>query len=173
MLTVGTDTYATLAEATAYIESYYLCSESKRATWEALNENAQEIYLRRSAQEIDRCQFQGIKAATDQTMEFPRYVYRDPAGYYYEYDYTTETAVVPENVKRAQVEEALELASPSNDTTEKNIRVGSVKSYKIGNLSETYGNDSTIAKQPAEYVINSKTAAKLLAQYTNGSFRIS
>jgi hypothetical protein len=170
-LTVGTDTYATLEEATTYIGKHYPSAAAKRVAWEALDEADQEIYMRLATEKIDRCQFQGIKAQTSQALEFPRFFYQDALPIVYEpEDLSTETSTVPEDVKAAEVEEALELVSPGEDTDEKNLRTGAVKSYRIGNLSEDYG--SSAAKSTAAYKLNSSRAVELLEKYINGSYRI-
>lgn len=170
-LTVGTDTYATLEEATTYIGKHYPSADAKRIAWEALDEADQEIYMRLATEKIDRCQFQGIKAQTAQTLEFPRFFYQDALPIVYEpEDLSTETSSVPDEVKHAEIEEAMELASPGEDTEEKQLRTGAVKSYRVGNLSEDYG--SAAAKSTAAYNLNSSRAVALLQKYINGSYRI-
>jgi hypothetical protein len=169
-ITVGTDTYATLEEATAYITNNYVSSAEKRTAWEALAISDQEIHMRNATKRIDRCRFIGIRAEADQTLEFPRYILREGCRIYYDFDITTQTETVPDAVKYAQIEEALELATPGDDTDENQLLNGPVSAYTIGHLSETYG--AKAARSTAAYNLYSKRAAQLLEPYTNGSFRI-
>ena len=71
-ITVGTDTYITLADADTYISNNYVTTSTEYITWDALTDANKEIYLKNATKKIDRGIYRGIKAVSTQTLEFPR-----------------------------------------------------------------------------------------------------
>lgn len=164
-LTVGTDSYVTLAECETYLAEHYLSSDL--TAWDATTDADKEVLLRRAAQTIDRQPLQGFKSVSTQTMQFPRMMYSD-------FYYTTESTLrrdenwyiqteVPEAVKDAQCEIALSALSGTPERVSM-AREG-VRSYRLGNLSETLSADAVKA-------IVSHEARELLAPYVGGGYQI-
>ena len=174
MLTVGEDSYVTVAEATEYIESHYPSTDARTAAWRALNEDDQEIFLRRACSALSSLSYRGMTFEALQKLPFPRYLYTDGVMAYREliaplaYIYP-ELAEVPEDIKAAQIEEAFELACPSEDTEQYNALNGAVQSYSIGHLSETFREAGVGTVKAA---LKSSAAQKLVKQFIGGAYDI-
>ena len=167
-ITVNTDTYISLADCTTYLAANYISTDAKYVAWLAFTDGNKEILLRQAAKLIDRQPLQGYKYLETQTMEFPRYLYSEyknndqyvhpllrTNGFY-------SDGTVPEAVKNAQCEIALQLAQGPSERAE--MQRQGVKSFSLGNLSETYtGTHNSIP---------SFEAKQLLAPYVGGGFRI-
>lgn len=139
---VGTDTYISQTDATAYVTSRYTSASPERVAWTALSSDDKDILLRQACASIDQQVFAGIRASQAQTLEFPRAILVTslaylPVGYsWLSSDYMVQTAV-PTVVTQAQVEEALALAVGVPKRLQ--LRRQGVKSFRLGNLSESYG----------------------------------
>ncbi len=165
-LVVGTDTYATLAECDTYLTNHYLSTNADLIAWNLLSDGNRDALLRAACIVIDRLPLVGYKATVTQTLQFPRTIWTeyaqsvtsvqigDPSWYV--------QASVPTEVKYAQCEIALSLISGENVRL-KMQREG-VKSFSIGNLSETYKTASDLAY--------CNEANRLLNGYINGGARI-
>lgn len=167
-LTVGTDTYISVADAATYINSYCVSSATKVTTWNSLTNSDKEVYLRQACTLIDRQPLAGYKAVSTQTLAFPRYLWSDYATAYSVEPYNGpgwyKQTAVPDDVKYAQVEIALSLADGISER-QKLIREG-VKSYSIGHLSETFTGKSQYTR------INSSEAIDRLRKYMAGTVPI-
>lgn len=168
-LTVGTDTYIDLEDAEAYIVDYHLSTDKLVTAWHGIVDDDKEVLLRLAAKKIDCLALVGSKASTAQTMEFPRAVYteydfeRIEVAYTYLDDSYYIQPAVPDNVKYAQVEIALQLAYGIPERV--SMQMQGVKSFSLGKLSESYSggyNSLTISPE----------AADLLAPYLARSVRI-
>ena len=167
-LTVDTDTYITRDDAFEYISDNYPSTDPKRTAWENITQEDQDTYLRRAAKVLDRQPYVGFKAVSTQTMEFPRAIYTDARQYGELVDdfihrdgwYIQQT--VPDNVKFAQVEIALDLANGISKRVE--LQRQGVKGFSIGKLSESFTEGKPNAL-PYE-------ARELLKEYTAGGARI-
>lgn len=178
-ITVGTDTYVTIAEADTYIEEHYVSTDTQRVTWEALSDTDKEIYLRNATLVLEDIPYRGRKSDSDQTLAFPRcyksfdYIsdldtWYTKDFYYCSYYCESET---PDSVKYAQIHEALENASPSDDSDVFNSRNSNVKSYSVTGLSETFQNvNSSYAGVTA--TLMSKKAQRLIHKYAGGGFGV-
>lgn len=151
--------YVDLEYANEYVNLHFLSTDDIRFSWEGLPDEDKEVLLRKSFESIESIAFAGRKTCPSQPNAFPRYPSTD----------------VPEDVKAAQVENAVALSdsSTSEDAVfyERLWQFG-VESYSIGNLSEktssgTWGRGSTVANG----VVSAK-ASRLLQPYISGSFRI-
>lgn len=151
--------YVDLEYANEYVNLHFLSTDDIRFSWEGLPDEDKEVLLRKSFEAIESIAFAGRKTCSSQPNAFPRYPSTD----------------VPEDVKAAQVENAVALSdsSTSEDAVfyERLWQFG-VESYSIGNLSEktssgTWGRGSTVANG----VVSAK-ASRLLQPYISGSFRI-
>ena len=195
-ITVATDTYITILEADAYIESTRLSTDAQLIVWDGLDDADKEILLRNATYAIDRIRFTGKKNDPDQTLMFPRDIAgvsplrRNPGattGTFYDdilysllptYPYDPASINiwiinddVPDEIKRAEAEEALELASPSGDTAIWEAARGSVKSYRIGALAETFKDTPSRTQNNPVTVLRSTKAQEFVAVFFGGSYR--
>ena len=168
-ITVNTDTYISLADAETYVSGQYISTDAKYTAWDALSDGDKEILLKRAAKLIDRQPLIGIKAASTQTMEFPRAIYTEYKRRdlpilttHFDSDWYIQTET-PDAVKHAQVEIALTATQDSPKRIE--LQRQGVKSFSLGKLSESYGSGSDVR-------ILSQEARELLMPYLAGSVSI-
>jgi len=177
-ITVGTDTYISLADANTYMSANYISTSTEYTTWDALSDGDKEIYLKNATKRIDRQILRGIKAVDTQTLEFPRALkscHRYPdlnitgvnVGRYDNYVVESE---VTQRVKDAQCEEAL-IMSVDGTTASKRLELQrqGVKSFTLGDLTETYGAGTNSNANSTK--LASLTARELLKYYVAGSVR--
>lgn len=181
-ITVGTDTYVSVADASAYLALHYISTDAQLIAWTALGDTDKEIYLRNATLAIDRLRFPGFKSVTDQDLAFPRDAIpavplrREARPWYYDYfslDWWT-TSTVPDEVKFAQIEEALELTSPGSATGIKNRTQDGIQSFREGDYQETRTSGGGASSIPllVRQTLNSIKAQEFISVYTGGSFRI-
>lgn len=139
MLTVGVDTYVTVAEA-----AEILCGESF-TKWNSLSVEQQENALRLAAMRIDMLPLSSTKLSPAQSLEFPR---------------KPDTAV-PQQVRIAQAFEAA--AATDGEKTERlELQAQGVTSINLGGISESYGG------KVSNYGFVSSAAYNLLRKYICG-----
>jgi hypothetical protein len=170
-ITVGTDTYLSLTDATAYVAANYVTTSTKYIAWTALSDGNKEICLKKACKKIDRQILQGVKSLTTQTLEFPRALYTDYSSLTFPnlniraYDNWVIETAVHQNVKDAQVEEALSILTFGENANKRvDLQNQGVKSIKLGNLSETYNGKVTSGTK-----LLSVEALELLRYWLNGS----
>lgn len=179
-ITVGTDTYISLADANTYMSSNYVSTSTELTTWNALNDGDKEIYLKNATKRIDRQILRGIKAVDSQTLEFPRAIKSNDAYYNYynvvgvnvsRYNgYVVETEV-SQFVLDAQVEEAMTLSVEGTSVSSRSkMQQQGVKSFSIDDLSETYGSGLSSSYNSTQFMSN--TAKELMKYYLAGSVAI-
>jgi hypothetical protein len=151
------DAYVTLAETATY-----LVGDDRAAEFQALADQQMTSYLNRATQAIDSWNYRGTKYDTgitagvlDQKRAFPRII----DGVTLDYNSTSGLAIVPQDVKSACIEEALEIYRVGTGGR-KLLQDQGVKSFVIGGkLSETFidgaGNRGLL----------SATARRLLRKY--------
>lgn len=168
-ITVDTDTYISLADANTYVTTNYVSTSAEAVAWTALSDANKEIYLKKATKKIDRQPLRGIKSVSTQTLEFPRAIWSETnredypvLHLYFDTNWYVQTET-PQEVKDAQVEEALALAVGIDKRTE--LQRAGVKSFTLGKLSEQYGS-------PGNTQLLSHEAKELLLQYLAGSVRI-
>lgn len=146
--------YATVEQANAYVASYYSSTNNIRIAWEALNEEDKQITLNRSEQLIDLLPFNGRPIDPKQTNAFPRY---------------PNPELSLERVRIATIELALQTNGDTETQDRLNLRAQGVKSYKIGDLSETFEdtNSEDYLIQFALDVVN-----PFLRNWLGGGYRI-
>lgn len=114
--------YATVTQANAFASAYYSSSNGVRLAWEALSDEDKQVMLNKAEQVIDQLPFQGCDVVIGKA--FPR----EP----------NQTL----SLLRAQ-DATIELALQLNGDNETQMRIRlqnqGVKSYKIGDISETFG----------------------------------
>ena len=179
MIEINIDTYVNVAEADEYVRKYYLETDEKNAAWAEMTEAQKETALRKAAMAIDSVIYPGRKKDSDQEMEFPR-CYKN--GYYFPLSwyetYTKEggawhcMAEVPEKIKHAQVEEALEMACPTGDSQDFEAFNGSVRSFSIGGLKENYGAGYGASVNTVKTALRSKRAQRWMSRYAGGGFDV-
>ena len=149
--------YVTIAEANDYIAAHYLSTDPLRVAWESLIDEYKQVLLTRSYDAIETLPLRGRKASGGQQGAFPRW----------------PDTTVPECVKSAQIENALELCNPSEEAEEyMRMRQLGVKEYKIGNLSEKLGGGSADSNLLLSSGIVSFKAMQLLRPFLSGPFNI-
>ena len=173
MLTVGTDTFVSVADANTYISEYYTSTSEKYTAWNTLTEGNKEVYLRQACAELCLLKYIGVVYEAFQTLPFPRFVgdnyvmaYREliaPKAILY-----PEMQEIPQAIISAQIEETLELICPTSDTEAFLARNGAVDSYTIGHLSEHYATSAS----EAESVLRSVKAQELVKPFLEGSYDI-
>lgn len=178
-LTVGTDSYISVADATTYIASNYTSTSSVYTAWNALSAGDKEIYLRKATKKIDRQMLRGIKAIDSQVLEFPRAIKSNER--FYDEDvvgvsvsrynnYVVESSV-SQLVKDAQVEEAVALNIDGGGLSNRQkLQRQGVKSFSLGDLSEEYG--AGLSSSFNSTTLASLEAKELLKYYLAGTVRI-
>ena len=178
MIEINVDTYITVNEADEYVGKYYLSTDEKHAAWMGLTEGQKETALLNGAAAIDSIVYPGRKKDSNQAMEFPR-CYKN--GYYFPLNwyetYTKEGSLwhcmsdVPEKIKHAQAEEALEIVSRSADSDRYEAYNGGVKSFAVSGLKEQYNIDLT-GINGVKNALRSSRAQRWMAKYTGGGFNV-
>lgn len=174
-ITVGTDTYVTIAEADAYIESFYPTTDTQRYDWIRLSDTDKEIHLRNATRAIERIRYPGVKLVSTQALAFPRELAisypprREQAPQNYPFTWVEDD--VPDAVKYAEIEEALELASPAAATKKHGKLTSGVKSYSIGHFSQVNVTKDTASNAP-ETALKSVKAQEYIAPLAAGAFRV-
>ncbi len=143
MLTVGTDSYITVDEADKYLK----CVDGSDS-WFSLDEDKKEFNLRRAAWNIDALPLNSYKSSIYQDMQFPRGLEKE----------------VPEQVKLAQVLEALALSNVQS-AQRRQLRADGITSVTLGSASESYS--GSIGR--ADLSLISSEAYKLLRRWLRGS----
>lgn len=150
MLTTGTDSYITAAEADDYISNHYVSADVSAVRWAALTEADKEILLKSALSLIDALPLFG-SSAEGQVLAFPR----------------KSQEHVPPAVKQAQAELALWLsdtATRNEDKERDNLAAHGVSSISMGSLSMSLSN----VKLHGALVC--PAAANLLRCFVNGGF---
>ena len=143
--------YATVAQAKEYIEQYYSSTDPLRKAWEELSEQDQLVLLNRAEQSIDGLPLRGCPLVKGKA--FPRTPFQ-------------ETSL--QSAKIATIE--LALSSLNVEASERlSLRRQGVKSYKIGDLSETFV-DSNAGVSTAVYAL--LIVSPYLADWLGGGYRI-
>ena len=116
---VNSDTYASLAEATAYVGTLTFAGK-----WPS-TEAAQEALLKQAALKMETLSWKGTRASSvaSQALAFPR------IGLYDQDGYTIGSDEIPRAVKNAQIALAVWLAKKDRtaDPSPANLKVGSLE----------------------------------------------
>lgn len=132
-IVAGAESYITLAEANTYF------TNRNNATWAALSDAAKEAAIREAAQYIDGVYtFIGYIVDSDQVMAWPRTPGYDLQGR------TILTTEIPQKIKDAQCELALEASSSSLLAS----YTGETQSEKVGSLAVSYFRGSPVKSFP-------------------------
>lgn len=124
--------YASVEDFEAYVNSHYCCDDDEWKAFYETDASHHKVALTRAFEAIERLPIRGCKTDCKQSTNFPRYPDKE----------------VPALVIAAQCAEALSRLDKSAQQdlafVEKLQRKG-VKSYKIGPISETFGDASLIS----------------------------
>ena len=121
--------YVTLALAETYLTTRLFT-----ASWTAATDAEKTAALTMAEAEVESIPWRGALYDSDQDDQWPRVLDGIPVGY----DNDLDEAIVPDELKRAVYEEALEILSSGGSTRLKLQREG-VKTYRIGaKISETF-----------------------------------
>lgn len=132
-ITVGTNSYVTIAEADEYFQDKLYSTD-----WNEASESTKEKALKTAAKKIDSQRLRGRKVETSQILEFPRSIYSQFEKY------LVSQTEVPQAVKDAQCEEAFALISMGENANKRaQLQALGVKSFSIGKLSETFVSNSS------------------------------
>jgi hypothetical protein len=151
--------YVTLEEANAYVTGHFMSSNMTRVAWESLSDADKLVLLRNSYRAIEMLTFRGRKTSMAQPSAFPRW----PSN------------VVPGQIKEAQIANAIVLADESSREDVAyydKLRTFGVKSYHIGNLSETLNTSAEGSAASSYSGIYSQEALRLLSPWLGGGFKI-
>lgn len=158
-MTVGTDTYVSVAAADAYITSHYRGNNANRVRWMTLSDEDKVILLVVACAEMDTLPYQGRKASRDQQLAFPRL----PLQYGRDLE-------PPDNIKAAQIELALWMSDDSKQADaeqRQNLQAQGVKQFSVGDLSETYETGKA-----THTALLCPKAAQLLKPYLCGGYAL-
>lgn len=158
MITVGTDSYVSVEDATTYLENYF-----DTENWSSETEANKEIALKQATRRIDSLNIRFSKYENEQNLEFPRSVnfecFADTAG------------EIPLRVEEATAVEALKILDDraNTDDTETAQEKGIV-SQSIENTSVTYDADIVKKKSKERFKLYSKEARAIIDPYLLKSF---
>lgn len=151
--------YVDLEYADSYVETHFLSTDDLRLAWESLGEEDKAVLLQRSFESLESLPFTGHKLDPSQPNAFPRCPYSE----------------VPEQIKAAQVENAVALSDESTNEDaafyEKLWQFG-VESYSIGNLSERTSEGAWGRGSTAVNGIISAKASRLVQPYLSGGYNL-
>lgn len=119
----------------------YAANRPGSSAWTGASEADQEDALKYSSKLVDSLLFVGKKYDTDissQPLQWPRLI-KVRGGWRVERD-ADDNVVVPQAIKDAVCEEILARLDTSNDSR-RALQADGVKSFRLGDLSETYGDD--------------------------------
>ena len=130
-LTVGTDTYISVADATTY-----LATQLGALSWADASAADREKALRMACERLERMHYQGERTADDQALAWPR---TDVPGWD---GADLESAAVPQFVRDAQCWEADYLLAwavrGAGRSEAEELQAQGVKSVKMGDLSYAF-----------------------------------
>ena len=137
--------YSSVKEADSYISTHYTSKSAAYKRWNALSEDDKAVYLNNAFDSIECLKFGGRHTDSG----------------------------APERVKSAEIELALYLSDEKKqESSEKRSKLiaDGVKSFSLGDLSESYGDNVQSASKPSVY--DCKKAVSLLSPYLSGGFEI-
>ena len=181
-IVVNENSYISIADADTYMTNNYISTSTEYTTWNALTDANKEIYLKRATKRIDRQIIRGAKALDTQTLEFPRALltcsrYDPPItgvnvnrGRGYIVESEVQQRVLDANVEEALSNSLVDAGTGSNGGERATLQAQGVKSFKLGDLSETYG--SGLSSTYNSTVLMSQEAKELLKFYSVGGVSI-
>lgn len=166
MLTIGADTYVSVAETTKYIETVYGDDSAVYSYWDDLETSGKEMLLRKSLMQIEALPFIGKRKYNGQALEFPRTTGSVQVAL--PNDIASE---IPSFIKFAQIDNAIamfNIAENSESKQRANLQRSGVKSFSLGEFSETYGDNSSVLV----YDVSDQNIIAYLKQWLSGGYKI-
>lgn len=143
--------YATVEQANTYIQTYYSSTNSLRVAWEKLEDSDKTVALNKAQQSIDQLPYKGQPVIAGTV--FPRKPEED-------------TSLL--KVQDASIELALRILDEGLQERYQLQNQG-VKSYKLGDLSETFGSAKGLSNLNA-YTLS--IVYPFLKTWLSGGYRI-
>ena len=182
MLTVGVDSYISLADADEYTRSMYTEGDKLYDSWFGLSDEAKEAWLRRSTKALDRLKYQGEKRNYSQKLQFPRSYRNYTGGFgwawavstYYDNQHIAVSDIGFNDggmaeIAEATIENALYgtvLDKSAIEVTRMNI--AGLTSRKGGDISETYDRGKANSSNVMKDIFTDKVYT-ILVQWVIGS----
>lgn len=170
-LVIGENSFIDSGYADEYARGYYAAGNKKREAWLMAEEGAKEAALIAAAQSMKGAPYRGIVRRAGQPLPFPRCydknAYLPYEGEVVSNDYLNGAHVgeVPEDILKAQAEEAMEELFDGEESENRRAQYSAVRSYRIGSLSETF------AAAPGPLImVASMRARALLTPYVGGGY---
>lgn len=151
--------YVTLEEADEYVSTHYVATDDVRLSWESTSEEDKIVLLNKSFQTIELLPFTGRKLSPGQPTAFPRWPSKE----------------VPEQIKWAQIENALSKSDTANEEDAKyyeRLWMYGVDSYSIGNLSESTSKGTYGVGTAQTTGVTSVMAERFLRPFLGGGYRM-
>lgn len=181
MLTIGIDSYVSVAEANEIVEKYFTSTNDMRTKWSALSDSDKESLLRHSCRSINNLKFSGRRATASQQLEFPRVQDYGAVGIGFRpwisqtYDNSIENEGFGgdglNEAKQAQVVNAVYhgyMDKLSVETTSMNIR--GLTSKKAGPIAESYSaNQNNTYNRDMQIGIFTKEVYSILTPWVSTS----
>ena len=167
-LIVGENSYVDVAEADAYVTAHFVSQAEQRLVWEGLSEADKEVFLRAGMQAIESVRWTGKKLSEMQPLSFPRIkrtVFQTP---FFTKNYAQSNA---QDVKAAQIEEAVARACPAEGQHRKARLNEGVTYSAIGSVQERYGEIKSVGGAYLASVFESVRAEELMQKYV-GSYEV-
>lgn len=137
--------YITIEEADIFITSHFLSSSKERTEWESLIDEDKRVLLINGFENIENNKFVGYRTYENQREQWPR----------------NGSEIVPDEIKAAQIYEALEIGF--GDTTSYEAIEKGIQSESIGKISTSYFSNAFYNFNSSQ--VKSTTARKLLNKY--------
>ena len=144
--------YVSIEDVNAYKVMYYGSTDPLRLNWEQLSDEDKQVAINRAEREVERLPLHGKPVHADKA--FPRYP--DP-----------EESL--QRAKQAICELSIQLMSSSSARERYELQAQGVKSYKIGDLSETFA-DKSGRSGVDEFVFS--IVYPFLQRWLSGGYRI-
>lgn len=145
--------YATVQQADEYVNNYYGSTNPIRISWDALSAEDKQVALNRAEQAIDLLPFRG--KPIEKNKAFPR----EP-----------DKELSLERVKIATIELAVQTNGNTEFQERLELQKQGVKSYKIGDLSETFKDSHSEDAFYDQFVMDVITP--YLRDWLGGGYRI-
>lgn len=178
MIIIGENSYVDIPYADRYVETYNTAYAPLAVHWSVLTDKEKEQYLYSSLSQIEKLPFIGRKYAVNQKLQFPRYLRVSGYGCMHYPFNTVQEEDIPEDVKEAQVENALGLINAEiNAISDRQFMtmqsLGAVKNTKYnkreaGDLG--FGDDLK-GSGSSRVQITSAKAYQLLRPWVGGGFK--
>lgn len=165
MLTIGVDTYVSVSQATKYIETVYGDDSAAYSYWDDLETSAKEMLLTKSLMQLEALPYTGRRLYKNQALEFPRTMGN-------QLDSSDDIAAeIPRYMQFAQIDNAVamfNIAENSESKQRANLQRNGVKSFSLGEFSETYADSSSMLL----YDVADQNVVSYLKQWLSGGYKI-